>query len=875
MNSGGMRIERRAGRYRFGEFELVPNQGALWRAGVRVPLMPKPFATLLVLVERAGETVSKDELLREVWPDTAVEENNLTQSVSTLRKVLGEKRGENRYIATEPGFGYRFVATVTNIEEAPVLATEVELPPAVPVQKHRSLSVWLTLSIAVLVVAAASFYVFLHRPAALPVRASIAVLGFRDLSTEKDSSWISAAVSELMNVDLGAEQRLRILPLDNVSRMRTELALTLRPAYPVELLQRIRRNLGSDYLVTGAYLPNGPAIHLDVTLFDLRSARALGTIGDDATYDQLPQLTERCTQRIRTQLGVRLSATSNPPFEAAAMEPYARGMELLRQGDALSARPYLQKAAQTAPSNPLVHAGLAAAWSALGLDVRSAQEAKLAFDYSGALGRVEQLEIEGRYRAITQDWPRAVQVYTALFTLLPDDLEYGLQLASAESYGGKAQEALTTVKALRALPPPITDDPRIDLAEARAAGALSDFARTRQAAERAAERARARGATLQYARARLLQAGAMQTMAVAGFSDVRSEARGICAQLGDHACVAAAYRTEANQMSVTGNLPAARRLYQSALEISNQIGNSLEKLNGLNGLAYDARLEGDLPSAENYLQAALVVGTEMGPQKRYPICLDLAQVLAEEGHIARARMLIAEALQVSQQIGDQEGVGLSHAVQGELFDLEGKSSEALDSYKDALRILRQVNEPVAVGETLLEYGNIQLRRGDLVGARKSFEESRALPTGLPTGSVAPESELAFAHLSFAEGHFADAASQARLALKGMTAAGRKGDQLEATAVLTRALIALGKATEASEALVRANPQEVAKLPIESLFHYRIARCYLLANTGHNADALQAIDLLNADARRLGVPVLEKESLQAKQALLKIRLSAGV
>jgi DNA-binding winged helix-turn-helix (wHTH) protein/TolB-like protein len=875
MNSGAARIERRAGRYHFGEFELVPNQGALWRTGVRVPLMPKPFATLLVLVERAGETVSKDELLRHVWPDTAVEENNLTQSVSTLRKALGEKRGENRYITTEPGFGYRFVAPVTRSEDAPILATAAELPPAVPVQQHRSLSGWLALSIALVAVAAASFYVFLHRPAALPVRASIAVLGFRDLSTQKDSLWISAALSELMNVDLGAEQRLRILPLDNVARMRTELALTLQPAYSVELLQRIRRNLGSDYLVTGAYLPKGPVIHLDVTLFDLRSARALGTIGDDATYDQLPQLTERCTQRIRTQLGVRLSSTSYPPFEASAMEPYARGMELLRQGDALGARPYLEKAAQAAPSNPLIHSGLAAAWSALGLDVRSAQEAKLALDYSPALGRVEQLEIEGRYRAIAQDWPRAVQVYAALFTLLPYDLEYGLQLASAESSGGKAQEALTTVKALRALPPPITDDPRIDLAEARAAGALSDFARTRQAAERAAEKARARGATLQYARARMLQAGAMQTMAVSGYSDIRSEARGLCAQLGDHACVAAAYRTEANQMSVTGNLPAARRLYQSALEISNQIGNSLEKLNGLNGLAYDARLEGDLPAAENYLQAALVVGTEMGPQKRHSICLDLAQVLAEEGHLARARTFIAEALQVSQQIGEQEGIGLSRATEGELLDLEGKGSEALDSYKDALRILRQVNEPVIVGETLLEYGNVQLEKGDLSGARKSFQESRALPSGLPTGSVTPDSELAFAHLGFAEGHFADAASQARLALSGMTAAGRKGDQLEATAVLTRALITLGKTTEASETLAQSRPQDTAKFPLKSLFHYRIARCFVLASTGHNAEALQAMDLLNADARRLGVPSLENESLQAKKALGKIRLSAGV
>src|ERR1700691_2393481 len=124
MTSGATRVEGRAAKYHFGEFELCPNQGALWQAGERVPLMPKPLATLLVLVERAGETVPKDELLAQVWHGTAVEENNLTQSISTLRKVLGEKRGENRFIVTDPGNGYRFVAEVTRIEDAPVEAPE-------------------------------------------------------------------------------------------------------------------------------------------------------------------------------------------------------------------------------------------------------------------------------------------------------------------------------------------------------------------------------------------------------------------------------------------------------------------------------------------------------------------------------------------------------------------------------------------------------------------------------------------------------------------------------------------------------------------------------------------------------------------------------
>src|SRR5271166_4228816 len=105
-------------KYQFDEFELLPKPRVLLRAGSRIPLTPKPFDTLLMLVERAGQTVFKEELFAQVWSGAEVEENNLTQSISTLRKILGEKRGENRYIVTDPGRGYRFVAHVAKMPEA-------------------------------------------------------------------------------------------------------------------------------------------------------------------------------------------------------------------------------------------------------------------------------------------------------------------------------------------------------------------------------------------------------------------------------------------------------------------------------------------------------------------------------------------------------------------------------------------------------------------------------------------------------------------------------------------------------------------------------------------------------------------------------------
>ena len=98
--------------YEFGDFRVDVLRRLLLRGSEPVPLRPRVFDALLCLVRHHGRVVEKDELMRAIWPDAFVEENNLNQSVSTLRRALGETSGENRYIATVPGRGYRFVADV-------------------------------------------------------------------------------------------------------------------------------------------------------------------------------------------------------------------------------------------------------------------------------------------------------------------------------------------------------------------------------------------------------------------------------------------------------------------------------------------------------------------------------------------------------------------------------------------------------------------------------------------------------------------------------------------------------------------------------------------------------------------------------------------
>ncbi|HUI44187.1 MAG TPA: winged helix-turn-helix domain-containing protein [Terriglobia bacterium] len=127
--------------YEFGPFRVDPEERLLWRGKKPVPLKPKVFETLLVLVQRGEGLVLKDDLMKSVWPDTFVEESNLAQNIFVLRKALGDTSSEQRYIVTVPGRGYRFVQrvrTVPAVEEVEDLIVETHSRSRVVIEEAPS-----------------------------------------------------------------------------------------------------------------------------------------------------------------------------------------------------------------------------------------------------------------------------------------------------------------------------------------------------------------------------------------------------------------------------------------------------------------------------------------------------------------------------------------------------------------------------------------------------------------------------------------------------------------------------------------------------------------------------------------------------------------
>src|SRR5215212_3694473 len=194
----------------------VPKRILLDPAGETVKLMPKAFDILAFLAQNSDRVVSKDELLAAMWPDTIVEENNLTQNISALRRTFGEKPQENRFIATIPGRGYRFVADVKPIEpEESSARQESDLETAPSSEPNRRISPvrkWWPVLAGFPLLALLTYFIFWPAQAGDKVR-SLAVLPFKPITPENRDEALELGMADSLITKLAAGNDLRVLPL--------------------------------------------------------------------------------------------------------------------------------------------------------------------------------------------------------------------------------------------------------------------------------------------------------------------------------------------------------------------------------------------------------------------------------------------------------------------------------------------------------------------------------------------------------------------------------------------------------------------------------------------------------------------------------------
>jgi len=585
-----------------------------------------------------------------------------------------------------------------------------------------------------------------------PVRRSAAVLDLRNLLGRPEAEWLSSALPEMLTTELAAGSRLRLVPRDNVVRMMRELDLEAPEGLAPELRERIRRYLGADLVVQGSFAALGDQaddrLRLDLRATDLRSGGAVGYVAAVGNERELFELVAEAGSRLREELGAgdldpaereALRAARPASFEAARL--YAEGLAALRRYDAPAARRLLEGAVAADPELAVAHVALAEAWNQLGYESRAREAAERAHDALAELSREESLLVEGSLAEVSHDWPRAIEAFRTLWGFFPDNLEYGLRLAELRTRSGRGEEALATVAEMRRLPSPLGEDPRIDVAEARAAGLLSDLERQLDAAARAAEKARRRGARQLLAAAEMERAAALRQQGrwPEALLAIEGAAR-IYRQAGYRRGVAEARNVEGIVQWSRGELEAARESFERASEIYREIGDRGKLMRSHNNAAMVLASAGDAAGAQELFERSLAEAQEVGdPQAVSAILNNLAVLARNQGRLEEARRGFEEALEIKRRIGEKATVVLALGSLGLLAVDAADLDAAGERLEESLAIAREIGDRLAVARYLTSLGRVAEERGELDRALELHD--RALEIAVELGSRPTEAEV--------------------------------------------------------------------------------------------------------------------------------------
>lgn len=375
--------------YEFGRFNLNIAQRSLLRDHEVVPLTPKAFEILLLLLENAGKIVEKEDLMNKVWPNTFVEDGNLTQNISLLRKALGESASGPQFIETVPRRGYRFVASVSPSHTEPngafialaspsppdaqsnttYRSTEPQISQSVHEGKDflsiktvltgfRNRISALVLTLVAVVVAVTAIMYFSGRGKATEGNSiqSIAVMPFVDDAPNDASDYLDDQIAASLVNSLSKLPKLRVIPRTVMANYKG------RNVDP----RQIRSELNVRAVVTGRISRRGDTISIQADLIDLDSVSQIWGQHYDRRLADILLVQEEISRDIFENLRLKLNVEEQKQLEAYRLYLKGRNFWKKRTAEGLQQGiEYFQKAIDTDPNYAPAYAGLADCYNML------------------------------------------------------------------------------------------------------------------------------------------------------------------------------------------------------------------------------------------------------------------------------------------------------------------------------------------------------------------------------------------------------------------------------------------------------------------------------------------------------------------------------
>jgi len=455
--------------YRFGQFALDSRKRTVARADAPVPLTPKAFDVLLFLAQNPNRLVTKEELLQAVWGDTFVEEGNLTQYISHLRKALGENPEDARLIVTIARKGYQFTERVTVAEAADIAkqaavqaaATETSKTDARPAgspTKEKAtksppprlrLRKWFAVAAPLAIIAPAFWlcWSYRHRVTLSPTDTMV----LADVKNETSDPMFDDALDTALRYEMEQTPYLNILGIDKVLGILAQLKLPPTTKLTPEVARQVCRRTNSKLVIAGSIADAGNGFRIGLDAADCQSGRIVAGIRREvADQNQVVHVLGLASAQLRGKLGEPEASLIkfNKPLEEAlsssveALQVGTLGYKRHIVGDFRGAITYYRRALEMDPNLARTYEGLAAAYTSVGEYNLAVSADTKAYELRARMTEPTRLETEYLYYAwVTGEREKALSVLLQLVQTFPRNVTARINLASCLGFLGQPEKA--------------------------------------------------------------------------------------------------------------------------------------------------------------------------------------------------------------------------------------------------------------------------------------------------------------------------------------------------------------------------------------------------------------------------------------------------
>ncbi len=455
--------ERNRGKYRFGEFTIDLERRTVTREGVAEPLalVAKAFDTLAYLATRSGEVIEKDELISAIWPDTVVEENNLSQQISAIRKVLGERPGEHRFIVTVPGRGFKFVAEAVRVPDTTDPDEVADTSSGDPVQTKAGgrwgRFVLVPVLLFVIAVTFAAVFYYRGETSVKNSKKTLAVLPFTPLVPENRDEVFEMGMADTLISRLSTYEGISVKPLAAV-RKYTSLE---------QEAQAAGRELGVNYVLAGNIQRWGGRMRVNVRMIDVADGAPVFSDSFDQELTDIFSVQDAISQKVLTALSPQLAGSVKGVAGTRNLDAYRYYLQgryfafKLTPVEIRKGIEFFQKAVDADPKYADPYAAMALAYVVL--PVTSDVPAQMAFPKAKAAAtKALELQPDSASAQLVLarvsfwydwDWRESERQYRISIANDPDSHDAKLGIAHLLSAVGRHDEAIAEVRKARQLDP--------------------------------------------------------------------------------------------------------------------------------------------------------------------------------------------------------------------------------------------------------------------------------------------------------------------------------------------------------------------------------------------------------------------------------------